>query len=467
MDEAFSVQTARSIQQNGVPRLETGEVITSWLPAHYLMAGSMSLFKDMHLAARLPFTVAGTIVIVLVGYAAYLITGSRIAGVLAAFLVAFSVPDIAWSRQARGYSLLQMFGMAAVVLSLLDVKRHIILCWFMISTMLVLAICTHRAGYVYWLMCAGILALKRGSLWYKNNFHLDAHSSILMSGFILLPVFIGILLPSSSSQGLLNTLSSLNNQYNRYSYAMQYINLIYDIWRLNVLWMAVGAVLMVINDWRKTLPIVVATLAYLYVLSEKNMCFNVRYLMPIVPLLHLAVACSLGLIAAWVSNNCSSRRRQVAIIAGLLVVWGSTSVTQNLTFRLGDDYELGPTEPQANWREALNWLGKYDSYPVTIMALPVFHDLYLGSCNGIKYFLPFTFSRIPGDWQESASYTVADTIVNAGDLQKISGYVVLDAFSYYNLKDEGIRKMLAQYQPIYETGDGTIKVWHTPFNAFR
>ena len=399
MDEAFSVQTARAIQHNGIPRLESGEVVTSWLPAHYIMAGSMSVFSEMHQAARLPSAVAGTIVILLTGMAAYLMVGSRLSGVCSAFLAAFSVLDIAWSRQARGYALLEMFGMAAVVYALLDLKSHNNRRWLLIAILLALAICTHRAGYIYWLICTGILILNIIAPRQAHSLQPDGMSRAILVIYILMPILLGAILPHGVTQGLVNTIHSLSYHDNRCSYVTYYAKLIYNIWRLNVLWMLVGAVLMVVNDWRKTFPVILANVAYLYVLSCRNSCFNVRYLVPISPFLHLMIGSAIGLITAWILKKSYPVVCKTILIAFVFISWGITSQTQNLNYIFGDEYELGPTEPQANWKEAMSWVKKDNAVPVTIMALPVFHDIYLGSHTGTKKFLPFTYSRIPGDWQ--------------------------------------------------------------------
>ena len=519
MDEAFSVQTARAIQLHGVPRLPTGHVQWSWLPAHYGMAGSLKAMgipaddkegvcpgsesegrtpdrpwpSRLHFAARWPAAMAGSLLILLTATAAGLLTRSTLAACLAACLVAGSTADIAWSRQARGYALLQLLGMAAIVLALAGIEHGRVRrarhqqggatavdpdarggrpAWpfCAASICLILAILTHRAGYVYWLICAGVFALSPPGEGVgapprtdtpSRRFFSHGRSSVIWVS-VLLPLLSGALLPAEISQGLAQTMGGLRSQVAAPSYAPFYLSLILEWWGGNVLWLVLGGVSLVATDWRKALPIAGAVLLYLYVLAEKTAWCQIRYLMPVVPLLHLAVAVAPVLVARGLRRSGLSRAWTGAGIAVLCLAWGLTTATQKMTWRPQAKYELGRTEPQADWQDAFRWIGRQTAEPVTVMVLPVFHDLYLGSDAGTKFFLPFTFSGVPGEWQESAPYVRATPVQHLSDLRNISGFVLLDTFSFFTLKNHQIRDWLAQTPSAYVTPDQSVVVWRLP-----
>lgn len=469
MDEAFSVQTARAIQQTGMPRPANGETVLSWLPAHYLMAGALAVFPEMHAAARLPAAAAGTVLIALTALLAWRLTRSRLVAVLAAFFVAFSVPDLAWSRQARGYVLLQLFGVAAVTLALGSGARRALGRWLGAAALLVLAVLTHRAGYMYWLMCAGIFALQTAPF-RKGKTEasgLSGRATLAVAGALLAPLLAGFALPAGSSQGLSEAVAALDVMATKPSYALQYLSLIYDFWRGNTLWMVAGLGILLVRDWRKAGPVAAAVAAYLFILSEKTLWFHVRYLIPILPVLHVAVAAGMGWgfdrLRAWPGKTAA----KAAALAALGLVCAATTLTQNLTFVPNPDIELGPTEPQADWRGAFQWLRAQNPEPITVMALPVFHDLYLGPDIGKKYFLPFTFTRVPGEWQESAPYALAAPVRTVAELEAVRGHVVLDEFSFYSLRNPEIQEWLAERPPEHITPDGSVQIWRVPAGPVR
>lgn len=120
-DEGDTAVLARTIVRHGLPlawdgvtfsdsdygqRLKFGFVMVShpWLQ-YYAAAASFALFGESPLAARLPFALAGLVVIGLVYAMAIRLLRNRGAAVIAALLLMVSVQFLLYSRQARNYSL--------------------------------------------------------------------------------------------------------------------------------------------------------------------------------------------------------------------------------------------------------------------------------------------------------------------------------------------------------------------------
>lgn len=103
VDETLQVLAARSLLATGAPTLPSGDLYTRALPVTHAVALAFSWWGESEAAARAPSVVAGTLAIP----AAYLL-GARlfgpVAGLLAAFLVAFSPDAVAMSRFVRMYA---------------------------------------------------------------------------------------------------------------------------------------------------------------------------------------------------------------------------------------------------------------------------------------------------------------------------------------------------------------------------
>lgn len=455
MDEAFSVQAARAIQVHGVPRYETGETGWGWLPAHYLMAASLHLPWDMHAAARLPSATAGSLMIPLVAVLTFALSRSYWAALMAAFLIAFSVPDIAWSRQARGYIFLQFAGMLGVGSFVWGLKRIKLGGLVFGLVLLALSILTHRAGYLYWLAATGFFLTHHIAP--RTAFGL--YPAIMLSG-LLLVLFVGSMLPGESSQAVGVALAGMGSSVHQPSYGHYYAGLIFDFWGWNTTWMIVGFVGIVQYNWRIGAPIITAVVAYVVVLSESTLWFHVRYITPVLPVLHMAAAVGpVHLARALQTKLVMAQNARRYFFCGSIALWALTSASQNLSLIPSRAYELGPTEPQADWRGAISWLSDQGEAPVTIMCLPVFHDLYLGPERGAKYFLPFTFTGVPGHWQESPSYTRASTLDSVNEALSVGGYWVLDEFSFHAIKNPDMRELVSERRPEYTTPDGSVVIW--------
>src|SRR5207244_660308 len=77
------------------------------ITTHFLIAGSFKLFGFTEFSARLPFALIGSLIPLVVFLLTQLFT-DNITGIAAALFATFSYFEITWSRQARGYVLIQL-----------------------------------------------------------------------------------------------------------------------------------------------------------------------------------------------------------------------------------------------------------------------------------------------------------------------------------------------------------------------
>ena len=107
-DAGYSVNAALSMLERGLPILPSGHLYARALLNTGLIAASMGLFGETEFAARLPSVLFGTLTIPVV-YLFVKRVGDKRLALITAFLVTFSVLEIAWSREARMYQQLQFF----------------------------------------------------------------------------------------------------------------------------------------------------------------------------------------------------------------------------------------------------------------------------------------------------------------------------------------------------------------------
>jgi hypothetical protein len=115
VDEVLHVFAARSLNATGEPTLPSGERYGRALPVTRAVAALTSRFGEREAVARAPMVVAGVLAIP----AVYLLGASlfgRVAGLLAACLLAFSPDGVAMSRFVRMYAPVQVLIIIATVL---------------------------------------------------------------------------------------------------------------------------------------------------------------------------------------------------------------------------------------------------------------------------------------------------------------------------------------------------------------
>ncbi|MCF7831359.1 MAG: glycosyltransferase family 39 protein [Candidatus Pacebacteria bacterium] len=112
IDEGYSINASQAVLDHGYPTLDSGENYTGHIFSTYIIAGSMQLFgfePYSPWSARLPSVLFGIGVIFMTYMFAYRLTENRWVALGAMLFVAFLPWEIAWSRQARGYVMLQFF----------------------------------------------------------------------------------------------------------------------------------------------------------------------------------------------------------------------------------------------------------------------------------------------------------------------------------------------------------------------
>lgn len=160
MDEGFSIALANAITDHGYPLVDSGRVLWRSALYHYSLAPVVSLFGTGETATRFLSVVAGIFAIAVVAALTRSWFGKR-AGIIVAALMSFSYWEIAWSRQARMYMMLQLFFWLTILLTHCAVTRRKKR-WIVFASFAAIAtFFTHEFGAFVFVPCALLFFFSR------------------------------------------------------------------------------------------------------------------------------------------------------------------------------------------------------------------------------------------------------------------------------------------------------------------
>lgn len=466
LDEGISTIYAKAILQNGYPLLPSGRVCWDSFPAHYLMAAFLWIRDDPHTAGRWVSVAAGTLSIPGLFVLARAFSGSVHGALVSTVLLAFSYYEIAWSRQARYYMLLQLMILIGIYCAYAYEKsgrrRYVVgaLLAALVSVM------THRTGYLlvlfYFLMISArlplLLAVVRRKAW-SSMPRLWLIAGLSVPGLALL-----LWVPSHSNIG--NFIARIFATSGE-NYILPYALFMYD--ELGVVLFAglIGACLSWSRAPRKAYPLVLTSLVFFLLVALRWRYLAFRYMLPLfVPLLAFASG-FFGWCIEWARK---SGARIASLAACGAVLAGFHMYADRLVLRPRSAYGLDGTVPQPDWRQAYAIVQEHyqgsscraSSELRTISAVPLFHDIYLGPETGQKYYLPISFTGIKAEVAGLDPYVQALPLLSLDALLETGGYLILDDFSMDRIDCAHTRKWVKETRPdvaIVRGGEDGVFVW--------
>jgi 4-amino-4-deoxy-L-arabinose transferase-like glycosyltransferase len=464
MDEGISVVHAQAILKQGTPLLENGRMSWDSFPVHYLMATGLSLSPDPQFGARIWSIVLGTACIPLFCLLNRRLFGSPWQALIAAFLMAILTCEVAWSRQARLYIYLQFFSLTSLLLLYSYLESRGLICGLLAGVFALLAVFTHRAGYLVLLIGGlGLLLTKlpSGRSPVKAVLGFVAIIALVLEGIVLVP-------GHSNFGDAGRKLMTFGGQ----NYLIPYLQ--YFSQQLSILlsFFALGALATAYRFWRKCFPLLFGMVAYCYVLAFAWRYFAHRYAFPIVFILLIFAAYAIALPL----GSRGERSRNNSMLRGLfcLILFIAAIALSNTILLPRKQFLLGYTEPQPNWKRGFEMIAAREAMlpdaekqmagmPTTISALPYFHNVYLGQHTGTKYYLPISYTGFAGDMDRLSAYTSATSINSLDALLRLKGYVILDDFSMRMLANPEIQNYLRNRTPnVVIKSDFNLFIWVLP-----
>ncbi len=469
LDEAVVVAQARGILQFGVPRKDNG--ITDWNApvTTYLTAAGLWVIQDPHVGARLPAAVFGSLAIPLAFLVLRRLAATPAAPLIGAALIAFSTPQVAWSRQADGYMYLQFFLLACAwcLLHQTTRRRGVWLAGAYLAA--VLCAGSHAGGYL------AVLLVWFHLLWVFFR-RAGARTAVPWPelGFMLGLLGLLYFLPAGHSriQNVLALLLHPQAAGYGWPYAVAGWHLFSPVGLA-----CAGAGLVV--GLRRNPPVVgamaCAGAVYLLAISELVWLFAERYLFPLSGIVVPCVALGLDFLARAAANRLPPSWRGLAFGGLLVLACAAIAATTGATLLPQAAYWLGNTAPQPDWRRAYDLVAarhrasRDAGAALTVISpYPVLQDIYLGSPPESKFYIPISFSGLPGDVARHPPHTRATPVAHLESMPARAGYLLMDQMALAGIAEGRLAACLRSNAPdAIVNGKYPIFIWLTPTLRLR
>lgn len=468
-DEAITTNAAIGLLEHGRPAFPSGAVYWRAFPHTLLVAGSLAGFGVSEWAARFPSVLAGVATIPVVYWLGREV-GNRRVGLVAAALVTALTWEIAWSRQARMYQLLQL-AYAVALLGLARVDRTGLddrVTLGLIGGGTMLAALTHRIGLVLLPVAGGYLVLQ---LWYRGE-GVDRRSLAVIGGVVLGAVALELL--GTGPLAVTRTVLATDiDHVDRYRGVVRSTLPVVSI--LAVVGLGLSA-----RYWMHGLLLALALFPPLWVLLFHTELFAMRYLYFAVPILavYVALVVEVGVeqaadLVSYLdarSEGLDSGFRKIrtrvptAVPAtGLPIVVALLVVLPSLTLVPQAGYDLGPNAPQPDFKTAYSYVDSHDRPDDVLVAGWTAPALYYH--GSVDYWLVHDLTGTDQVWTTADRrevYTGAELVPNASALRRTidcypRGWVVFDRIVYRKLDDETLAVL--SNVTVHESGAAGMHVY--------
>jgi 4-amino-4-deoxy-L-arabinose transferase-like glycosyltransferase len=459
-DEAASINAALGMLEHGWPLLPSGAVYSRSILNTGVIASSIGLFGSSEFAARLPSVLFGTLTIPLVFLFARKIGNDKIA-LIAAIITAFSVLEVAWSRQARMYQQLQFFYLLSLYLfyqfSQTKSKRYLIAT--IVSTLC--AGLSHEFGFVLVLIFpiyAFLLNIRNVKKFLSKEFLLQ--KKVIVS----ILAIIALLTLAEVEFGVFSSVLSSTGHVHLHYYLGYLLTTIPVVSLLAV----VGAVLLFRRERRTSLLLILSIIIPLYFLSFHLELWGYRYFYFLLPVVFILFSCGVVYSIDLIPELRTRRRLSLLLPALLLVLTLSYGFvyTPHSSY-----YHFDSCIQQPDFKRAYSFVEENrNEGDIVIDAWPVVGMFYLSKTP--DYWLQWDTSgrhvKVVENGEPREAQSDAPVIENLDMLEDVieeseRGWIVIDTFAWNLLpaKSKGfIEEELTYYEEGSSTGEqGDIMVY--------
>jgi len=441
MDESYSIASTQNMETNILPCLDSGVSYLRHLP-YSVALFIFTRFGYDEFVTRLPSVIFGTLLIPVIFFYSRRLFRDDHTALIPTILITFSQFFIAWSRQARHYSLLTLLFF--ISLYLLDAFMHkpdkknlLYLLIFTILTMM-----THAFGAVLLVIYAAAFVINR-----KKLCKTDIGRGYVISAFA---VMAGIVFFVLGDFGWLDI---------RMNYLGHYLGFIVDYYF--VFFALSFAGIYILRKEKNTIPLVIGAIAAISALSFFIHLQAYRYLIYITPLLFIFSAPALAYIPQ------KFRDKKIRAITMLAVM--AIAMSSGFIFMPKSEVWLEPETPQPDIRAAIDSIQPAED-DVIITVYTSLTELYLKKPD---YWLAFDFSRMDRTegWLKDGKdkYANVTPILDYAQFKEVTGtskgYIILDEMSSKRI-DKDIIRDIEEMELVFEKDDGPWrKVWVYRFTS--
>lgn len=448
IDEGYSVVAAQATIEHGHPILESGWDYNFMLPYTYSLAASIKAFDLSHWSSRLPAVIFNLIFLSIIFQFCRRHINIRVA-ILASVLLAFSYWEIAWSRQARNYTMFQMFFWLTFyffwnfIYLEFRTKREKYYSLILSVLLAVLTIYVHLLGLFIVPICILLTVVRYKRTIFKKNFD---YKKIIISGIavLLLATLFYAKIPFDIILGGLE-FSALAKP--------NYYNFLLDNFFLTLVLCFLTFFITRNSPIKQKAYLLLLTYLVPYIIL--SLLFNHGashgYLFVVLPALYISASIGLIFVYEYLVNfklrsNAYPKLVSVLFAIGIILFLGFSKQFQIFPSKLyflesdpssaeqieksENTYDYYLYVPQPDWQRAYQYIEENrQSTDIIISPQTVFTNLYLGMKG---YWLPFTFEW-KGKLNSKDGYFDAPMISGLSKfkstINEFHGYIVFDYHS--------------------------------------
>jgi len=411
IDESFTINASLAILKHFYPLLDSGFVYSGYMFHTYLLAGLFSLFHISAFVARFPSVVFGSLLIPLIYLFARYLFNTRVA-IISSVFVSFSTLEIAWSRQARSYILLQLFFYASLFLFLYFIRTKKLRYFYCSLAVAALGYFVHP--FSLFLFVVYFVYVLFNFRYFSSVF---SKKLFLISIIVILVVGVAFAL-----------------QLGLFSF-VYYLGYYFGFMRSEffaVFYFGVVGVLFSLKKFREPSLLVIAFVIPFFTVSFFIYLIHFRYIFLVLPVLFI--------FCAYFIDELSSYAKRFAPLVAIFLVF--VVVFSGFTFLPKSGYVLEPLTPQPDFKKAHEYI-KENIKPddVIITSQPAITSFYLRRPD---YALDYSLTGKPGDSNsvkgKDYEFYQAVKIVSYDELTDITqnnkGYIIIDSLATNTIKPD-------------------------------
>ncbi len=440
MDESYSVLSTMNMERYGIPMFDSDTRYLRHLPfsAVLFVFGRFGYDEWM---MRFPSVVFGTLLIAAVFFYSRRVFGEDDAGdymaLIPACFVCFSELFVAWSRQARHYSLFVLLFFVSLYFLMVFVKKPCGRSLLYLTGFTVLAVMTHQFAMVLLIV-----------YFFTFLFYCGRFKGVRVS----LPVW-ALILPAFAyiGQAIVKDVMILDMKMN---YTRQYYGFFHEQYFVFLYVSVIGVFLLRRNKGAMALFLGGAVAFFLHSMLVHLMAY--RYMLYLTVFLFIFAAPAFFYVAR------QFRDKRVSLV--VMVVILGLAMSHNSVFAPQSKLWLESDTPQPDMRGALNAIDASNDDTV-ITVYTALTEIYLRKPD---YWLAFDFSKMNNTrgWLNDEGmerYTNVTPILDAGQFSEVvssgHGYVIIDEMSKMRI-DREIVSEVEGMKVVFEKDDGFwTKVW--------
>jgi len=452
MDEGYTINAVLAIQEKGASILDSG--LPYSCPIYcYPTSWIADAFGNSAESYRFLAAAAGLIFIGVLFFVTRKLFDLRVA-LFTSVALTFSYWQIAWSRQARWYTLLALFFWLALYFFHRALYAKEKRGWYAALTVLftILSILTHGLGYVLpaifigWILVDQIFFRKRISL--KKG--LGVVAALAVAGTVILSFVPGV--------GL--------------HYELPY----YVSFYLRSYWLFVPFILIAFfseGPYKRELWfLLLAFAAYLIPLSFFTNIVHYRYLFHVAPVLIVLGAVGAVAIYDHIKHSYAKIAYWLLLLAVFFFFAGGVIIPHTDYFLESDNPETLGDRPSYSYTPQPDWNSAYDfikmhktADDLVISTQPQFNKIFLGEPG---YWIKYNYLGIDSESSQVVNdreyYVGAKVIDDLEELKSVTsgthGYVVLDFMAYDGKVPEEIISFIQQNELVFHKRTNAVsEVW--------